>query len=67
MGFHVSLKYMIGKIASVGISRTFTDNSDLEFSVIGRMKCTPPGTTDSTLVDPDLIFGLVRIKSNFSL
>ena len=58
---------ILGKLATIGISRSYVDNSDLEFSAIGRMKCTPPGTTDSTLVDPDLIFGLVRIQSNYSL
>lgn len=44
-----------GQIASIGISRSLTDNSDLEFSAIGRMKCLIPGTRQ---VDEDLIFGL---------
>lgn len=45
-----------GKLASIGISRGITDNSDLEFSAIGRMKCTNPGSRDD--IDEDLIFGL---------
>lgn len=44
-----------GTYATVGISRTLVDNSDLELSAIGRMKCTVPGTT--TDVDSDLIIG----------
>ena len=44
-----------GQIASIGISRSLTDDSDLEFSAIGRMKCLVPGTRQ---VDEDLIFGL---------
>ena len=53
--------FILGKIASIGISRTKTDNSDLEFSAIGRMKCTLPGTKNPDEVDPDLIFGLVSL------
>ncbi len=45
-----------GKIASIGISRTITDNSDLELSAIGRMKCIPPGSLE--IEDEDLMFGL---------
>jgi hypothetical protein len=48
-----------GTLASIGIGRTLIDNSELEFSAIGRMECTMPGTTDTSDVDVDLIFGLV--------
>ena len=51
----------LGKLATVGISRSYIDNSDLEFSAIGRMKCTNPGTT-GTSVDADLIIGLVSLE-----
>ncbi len=33
----------IGSVASVGLTRTTVDNSDLEFSLIGRMSCVNPG------------------------
>ena len=56
-----NIVFILGKIASIGISRTKTDNSDLEFSAIGRMKCTLPGTKNPDEVDPDLIFGLVSL------
>ena len=51
-----------GKIASIGITKSLTDNSDLEFSAIGRMKCTVPGTNDASKVDSDLIFGVVSLN-----
>ncbi len=44
--------------ANIGISRTLIDNSDLEFSLIGRMECTQAGETNSEIVDSDFLIGL---------
>lgn len=44
----------VGSFATIGISRTYVDNSDLEFSLIGRMECTEPGSRAAT-VEPFLV------------
>lgn len=44
----------LGSFATIGISRTYVDNSDLEFSLIGRMECTEPGSRAAT-VEPFLV------------
>lgn len=44
--------------ATVGISRTFIDNTALEHSVIARYECVRPGTTDTTLIDSDFLVGI---------
>ncbi|TRY79803.1 hypothetical protein TCAL_06060 [Tigriopus californicus] len=39
----------LGSFATIGISRNYVDNTDLEFSLIGRMECTEPGTRNSAV------------------
>eukprot|EP00095_Tigriopus_kingsejongensis_P007532 maker-scaffold1035_size68272-snap-gene-0.12 protein:Tk07532 transcript:maker-scaffold1035_size68272-snap-gene-0.12-mRNA-1 annotation:"hypothetical protein DAPPUDRAFT_310184" len=39
----------LGTLATVGILRNYVDNSDLEFSLIGRMECTEPGARNADL------------------
>ena len=45
----------LGKIATIGVSRTVTDSSELKKSPIARKICEIPGDTE---IDSDLVFGL---------
>ncbi len=50
----------IGSVATVGVTRSVVDNSDLEFSLIGRMSCVVPGSTAADDSDVEADF-LVRL------
>lgn len=52
----ITFIYFLGTYATIGISRTFIDNSELEFSLIGRMECTEPGNTAE--IDADFLVGV---------
>ena len=54
--------FILGQYASVGISRTQVDNTEMADSLIARLNCIAPGDND---VDKDLIVGL-RSEDDYS-
>lgn len=53
-----SFSNYLGSYASVGLTRTVTDNRDLEWSAIAPAQCITPGTRDPKWVDADLLYGV---------